>query len=53
MEIEIKEEWMAIICINMGLLILVFPDLLRWLAGVSLLLVGIGYLLRSNIWKSR
>jgi len=33
--------WLGIVAIVFGILILVFPDLLSWLVGIALIVVGI------------
>lgn len=33
--------WMGIIAIVVGILIIVFPDLLRWILGLALIVMGI------------
>jgi len=33
--------WMGIIAIVFGVLVLVFPDLLRWLVAIFLIVVGV------------
>ena len=38
---EIKDHWMAILAIVLGLVILVFPDVLEWLVGIALIVGGI------------
>jgi membrane protein implicated in regulation of membrane protease activity len=43
---KITGLWMGIIAIIIGILILAFPDLLRWILGISLIVVGILAILR-------
>jgi len=38
--------WMGIIAIVVGILVLAFPDLLRWILGIGLIVVGILAILR-------
>jgi uncharacterized membrane protein HdeD (DUF308 family) len=33
--------WTGIIAIVVGILVLVFPDLLRWILGIGLIVVGL------------
>ena len=39
--------WMGIIAIVIGILILAVPDLLRWILGIGLIVVGILAILRK------
>jgi len=39
--------WMGIIAIIIGILILAVPDLLRWVLGIGLIVVGILAILRK------
>jgi len=39
--------WMGIIAIVVGILILVFPELLRWILGIALIVLGILAILRK------
>ena len=39
--------WMGIIAIIIGILILAVPDLLRWILGIGLIVVGILAILRK------
>ena len=38
--------WMGIIAIVFGVLVLVFPDLLRWVVAIFLIVVGVLGILR-------
>jgi len=38
--------WTGIIAIVVGILVLVFPDLLRWILGIGLIVVGLLAVLR-------
>ena len=44
---KITGLWMGIIAIVIGILILAFPDLLRWILGIGLIMVGILAILRK------
>lgn len=44
---KITGLWMGIIAIVIGILILAFPDLLRWILGIGLIAVGILAILRK------
>ena len=33
--------WMGVTAIVVGILVLVFPDLIRWLIGIGLIVLGI------------
>jgi len=37
---------MGILCIVVGILVLVFPDILRWLLGIFLIIIGILAIMR-------
>ena len=39
--------WMGIIAIVIGILILAVPDLLRWVLGIGLIVVGLLAILRK------
>jgi hypothetical protein len=39
--------WMGIIAIIVGILILAVPDLLRWILGIGLIVIGILAILRK------
>ncbi len=41
-----KMNWMAVIAIVLGVLVLVLPDLIRWFVGVGLIVMGIVALAR-------
>lgn len=43
---KIGSLWMGILCILVGILVLVFPELLRWSLGIFLIIVGVLMLLR-------
>ncbi len=38
--------WMGIVLIILGILVLVFPELIRWFIGIGLIVVGVLALLR-------
>lgn len=38
---KITGLWMGIIAIVLGVLVLVWPDLIRWFVGVGLIVIGI------------
>lgn len=38
---ELRDNWIAIAAIVLGLLILAFPDILKWLIGIALVVGGI------------
>jgi uncharacterized membrane protein HdeD (DUF308 family) len=39
--IRITGLWMGIIAVIVGILIIAFPDLIRWLLGIALIVMGI------------
>ncbi|MFP3880077.1 MAG: DUF3096 domain-containing protein [Dehalococcoidia bacterium] len=39
--IRITGLWMGIIAVIVGILIIAFPDLLRWILGIALIVMGI------------
>lgn len=41
--------WLGIILVIFGILVLAVPDLIRWLVGISLVVVGILSIIRN--WK--
>jgi multisubunit Na+/H+ antiporter MnhC subunit len=43
---KIAGLWAGIIAIIIGILVLALPDLLRWIVGVGLIVVGVVALLR-------
>ena len=43
---KISGLWVGIIAIVIGVLVLVFPDLLRWILGIGLIVVGVLAILR-------
>lgn len=45
--LKITGLWMGIIAIVIGILILAFPDLLRWILGIGLIVVGLLAILRK------
>ena len=45
--LRITGLWMGIIAIVIGILILAVPDLLRWILGIGLIVVGILAILRK------
>lgn len=44
---KISDTWMGIIFIIFGVLVLVFPELLRWLVGIFFIISGILALIRK------
>ncbi len=38
--------WMGVVAIVLGVLVLVFPDSIRWLVGIGLIVMGIVALAR-------
>jgi len=44
--VKISGLWVGIIAIVIGVLVLVFPDLLRWILGIGLIVVGVLAILR-------
>jgi uncharacterized membrane protein HdeD (DUF308 family) len=38
--------WMGIIAIIIGILVLAWPDMLRWIIGIGLIVVGVLAILR-------
>ena len=45
--LRITGLWMGIIAIVIGILILAVPDLLRWVLGIGLIVVGLLAILRK------
>jgi len=45
--VKITGLWMGIIAIVLGILVLVFPDLIRWFIGIGLIVLGIMALIRK------
>jgi len=45
--LKITGLWMGIIAIVIGILVLAFPDLLRWILGIGLIVVGLLAILRK------
>ena len=43
---KMSGAWMGIIAIILGILVLAWPDLIRWFVGVGLIVIGIMALLR-------
>jgi uncharacterized membrane protein HdeD (DUF308 family) len=43
---KISGLWMGIIAIIIGILVLAFPDLLRWVVGIGLIVIGVLAILR-------
>lgn len=39
-------NWMAVVAIILGILVLVLPDLIRWFVGVGLIVLGVVALAR-------
>jgi len=44
--LQIRGLWTGVIAIVVGILVLAFPELLRWIVGVCLIVVGILAILR-------
>ena len=44
---KITGMWMGIIAIILGILVLAFPDLIRWFIGVGLIVMGVLALIRK------
>jgi len=38
---KIKGLWMGMIAIIIGILVLAFPDLIRWIVGIGLIVAGV------------
>jgi hypothetical protein len=38
---KIEGLWMGIIAIVVGILVIAFPDLIRWIVGIGLIVVGV------------
>ena len=36
-----KMNWMGVVAIILGILVLVLPDLIRWFVGVGLIVLGV------------
>ena len=43
---KITGLWMGIIAVVVGILILAFPELIRWILGIALIVMGILAILR-------
>jgi len=43
---KIAGLWMGVIAVVFGILILVFPELLRWLVGIGLIVIGVLAIIR-------
>ena len=43
---KITGIWMGVIAIILGILVLAFPDLIRWFIGVGLIVLGVLALIR-------
>ena len=43
---KVSGLWTGIICIVFGILVLAFPDILRWLLGIFLIVIGISAIVR-------
>jgi len=37
----LKMNWMGVVAIILGILVLVLPDLIRWFVGVGLIVLGV------------
>ena len=44
---KISGLWMGIIAIILGILVLAFPDLVRWFIGVGLIVMGVLAVIRK------
>ena len=44
---KINGIWMGVIAIILGILVLAFPDLIRWFIGIGLIVLGILAILRK------
>ena len=44
---KISGLWMGIIAIVLGILVLAWPDLIRWFVGIGLIVLGILALIRK------
>ena len=44
---KITGVWIGVIAIILGILVLAFPDLIRWFIGVGLIVLGILAILRK------
>ena len=44
---KITGMWMGTIAIILGILVLAFPDLIRWFIGVGLIVMGVLALIRK------
>ena len=44
---KISGMWMGIIAIILGILVLAWPDLIRWSIGIGLIVLGIMALIRK------
>jgi uncharacterized membrane protein len=44
--VKITGIWMGVIAIILGILVLAFPDLIRWFIGVGLIVLGVLALIR-------
>jgi hypothetical protein len=44
---RITGTWMGIIAIMLGILVLAWPDLIRWFIGVGLIVLGVMALVRK------
>jgi hypothetical protein len=44
---KVTGVWMGVLAIILGILVLAFPDLIRWFIGVGLIVLGILALVRK------
>ncbi len=44
---KISGLWMGVIAIILGILVLAFPELIRWFIGIGLIVLGILALIRK------
>ena len=45
--VKISGFWIGVLCIVVGILVLGFPDILRWLLGIFLVVIGILAVMRK------
>ena len=44
---KVSGLWIGIICIVFGILVLALPDVIRWLVGIFLIVIGILAVMRK------
>ena len=47
--LEKSNMWLGVILVVFGTLVLAIPDLIRWLVGIAIIVIGILAIIRS--WK--